>query len=77
MSCSKHHGRKLAGNHFYSVYCVCIFICIKHTGYDARDHTHQDISLVFISIKHTGYNARDHTHQGISLVHCADPGPFP
>ena len=25
---------------------VCIFIWIKHTGYNARDHAHQDISLV-------------------------------
>ena len=25
---------------------VCIFIWIKGTGYNPRDHTHQDISLV-------------------------------
>ncbi len=25
---------------------VCIFIWIKHKGYNARDHIHQDISLV-------------------------------
>ncbi len=32
------------------IFCmyVCIFIWIKGTGYNPRDHTHQDISLVHL-----------------------------
>ncbi len=34
----------LSTNSVLFVLNVCIWI--KHTGYNARDHTHQDISLV-------------------------------